>query len=182
MRESEFDIFEAENASMIQGRPVYWSEKSKKCDFSLQYIDLPWISEAFLNFGKKIEIWSKNWILARNRILSKKSTFASIHNMPSLNQGRVFSLQKCQILHMFLPLADHFQKKIFEKFFTWVTPSYCVVVAPQIFSTKNQVRTRIWAIRIRMFQIKKFKMQILKILATSLFFTFVISSPVNIFP
>ena len=30
--ESEFDIFEAKNASLIQGRPVYLSTKSQKCD------------------------------------------------------------------------------------------------------------------------------------------------------
>ena len=36
--ESEFDIFETKkNDCLIQGRRiVYWSEKSKKCDFRLQ--------------------------------------------------------------------------------------------------------------------------------------------------
>src|SRR4051812_4244228 len=41
--------------------------------------------------------------------------FASIHNTPSLNQGSVFSLRKCQIRipSILLPLEGSFPEKIF---------------------------------------------------------------------
>jgi hypothetical protein len=94
------------------GESEFWHFKVKKT--------LPWSRESMC-------------IEAKNAKMRFLRLFASIHR-PSLNQGSVFSLLKCQIRipRMFLPLERSFSEKIFENFFTWVAPSYCVV-APKFF-------------------------------------------------
>ena len=49
---SEFDIYEAKNASLIQKRLVYWSEKSQKCDFECYFSTFRFNTQEFPESGK----------------------------------------------------------------------------------------------------------------------------------
>ena len=64
------------------------------------------------------------YLIKCSPVWSKNVKFASIHNMPSLNQGSAFSLQK---LNSDSPMFFSIRKKIFEKFSRgWPLP-YCVL-------------------------------------------------------
>ena len=73
---------------------------------------------------------------------AKNAIFASIHR-PSLNQGSIFSLWKCQIQisHIFLHLRKVISRKIFSH--GWPTPPHCVV-APNFRNLCTSAPPKIW--------------------------------------
>jgi hypothetical protein len=156
--EFEFDIFEAKKRFPDSGKVYcYWSEESKKCDFCLK--TTPFVVKMcgetksvvfrpkyviYSNFRVDIQLLlnPRNFIsvkfgfphMFRLFLVAKIAflwLFASIHR-PSLNQGSVFSLRKCQIRipRMSLPLEGSFTEKISKKF-SRRRPLY-FIIAPEI--------------------------------------------------
>ena len=73
---------------------------------------------------EKILPWSKEGLCIEAKSHDNR-IFTTLHR-PSLDQGSVFSLRKCQIRipRIFLPLEGSFPEKNFENFFMWCETNY----------------------------------------------------------
>ena len=158
---SEFEIFEAKNTSLIQRRPVYWSEKLQKCDFAPFGLKMCRKRKSVV-FRRKYVIFSKFrvdiqlFLNPRNSykfpfgfpahfylVFRQKSHFCDfLFQYKALpKSGEAFFASKMSNSnspHVFTPMG-HFQKKISRG---WPPPLLCsssLILSFSKFSSKSQI-------------------------------------------